>query len=129
MPPRTDANGRVGHGGEMARRATIGVFLSTFTPEPKEGFNALAAGDFLMHLGVGPLEWVILLLLAVAALAGWSCTKRAWMLAFPALYVIPMLFTPPDPASSLWIAGPSCCVYGLAMWLTRPVKPSPRSSR
>lgn len=67
-------------------------------------------------MAIGILE-VGLLVSAVVPAVAVAVWKRNWRwLGLPGFFVVAALFSPADPASTLLIAVPSCCLYGLALY-------------
>ena len=71
-------------------------------------------------MGIGIVELVLFLFVTACVLVGVVLTKRRWLLGLPALFVVAMVFSPADPASTLLIAVPCCCIYSLALLKSKP---------
>jgi Sec-independent protein secretion pathway component TatC len=78
-----------------------------------------------INMEIGPIELALVLLVAGCVVLAVAVTKRRWLLGLPAFFVVGMICSPADPASTLLIAVPCCCIYAFALWRTRPASGCP----
>ena len=71
-------------------------------------------------MGIGFVELALFFLVTACVVVAVKLTKRRWLFGLPAFFVVAMACSPADPASTLLIAVPCCCIYTLALLKTKP---------
>ena len=76
-------------------------------------------------MGIGIVEIVFLVVVALATVLIVATTKRRWVLVVPAFFVVAVLVSPADLVSTLVIGVPNCVLFVVALRYFAPtVRPS-----